>query len=140
MLFCIGSSIVGLFNFYLIELTTSPPLPIILPASGPVTIVLRVIVTLGLSSSMSDILARFPSTLKKKKHHQHLLLCRLWFILFINCSGDSTLLCPLKLSCMLGALASSFYGWRQSLKFSNDKLRTRQSRRLLHTTCRHSDT
>jgi len=40
----------------LMELTTSPPRPMTLPASGPVTIVRRVIVTLGLSSSMSDIL------------------------------------------------------------------------------------
>ena len=33
------------------ELTISPPLPIMQPASGPVTIVLRVIVTFVLSSS-----------------------------------------------------------------------------------------
>ena len=52
---------------YLMELTTSPPLPMMLPASGPVTIVRRVIVTLGLSSSVSDILDQRQPCLKLEK-------------------------------------------------------------------------
>ena len=51
-----GYRITFFFYWYLMELTTSPPLPMMLPASGPVTIVRKVIVTFGLSSSMSDIL------------------------------------------------------------------------------------